>query len=299
MELIPYKVKIKEEEKRCEALAREILEKKQRVKHYLISGKHWQEDTFYDDSFFIPLSDEEVVYLQQLVAKYEGFSLSELEDDIPFYDKLCPNCEFGCFEPTSVDFEKIAYYYTFQAVILDTPESAPHKELFEAGLKDEDYVKLLAWRLYDRHASFNMLASELPELYLGLTRCFIDLLGTPVIDVPQRSPFLIFTDEVDRDVFNAVGEPDFFEIIVEGGEGSKRYNLCLNIKEKILEYSLHTNFSNETIAAVDAIAVQNAFGASCYRDLYEKIKEEFGHGPEDFKGFRDFLDSKGLGYKMG
>ena len=298
MELIPNKQRIKKEEERCEALARDILERKQRVKHYLISGKHWLGDDYYDDSFFVPLSDEEVVYLQQLMAKYEDFSLDELKDDIPFYDKLSPNCEFGCFEPTSVDFEKIAYYYTFQAVVLDTPKSTPHKEIFEARLTDEDYVKLLAWRLYDRHASFNMLASALPEIYLGLTRHFIDLLGTPAIDVPLRSPFLIFTDEVDRDVFNAVGEPDFFEVLVEGGEGANSYNLCLNIKEKILEYSLHTNFSNETIAGVDAIAVQNAFRTSCYRDLYKKIKEEYGHGPEDLKRFREFLDSKELGYEM-
>ena len=284
-------------------LAREIFEKKNKDNWYEVSGEDCHCEDSIETSIRVRLSDEEVRFLKDLLNNpEEEFTLEELQEEIPFYDKLTLDEPFFFFVPKTIDFEHPIHYYTFTAIIMKTDDDAPKKKRCKLPLSDEEYIHLISWRLQNREESFNNLYERHPDICYSLNSRLISRLGN--YDFDLTDPFLVFMDEIDKDVFDAVGEADFGEEVFSYSNDNRIGHTVLNIKEKVLEFTLEDienmytlDGKRKYLMEIDAIAVQNAMGATCYKDLYDKIKARYGNSMEDFDKFKVFLDESGIVYK--
>ena len=281
------------------SLAHKILESKTRVDYYEVSGTLWWGEDDYTDAYsYTPLSLDEMDTLAKLLDDEEnaGIALYELEEDIPFYDKLS---EDG-FVPEAIDLLHPVHYYAFTAILHIHNNDTNRRCKFQVCLSDDEYLALLQWRLGNRYDSFNMLSDFSPQLFVRLTKRFINALGDKF--GPCFFPFLILTDEVDEDVLREVGEPDFYEHLYEDLSPEKGNPGCvyLSVSERILRLCFQKYPTNEEngVTGVDAVAVQNALGASNYNELFQKVKERFGKCVEAVDRFKDFLDSGGIAYQL-
>lgn len=286
-------------------LAREIFEKKNKDNWYEVFGENCNDVDSIETSIRVRLSDEEVRFLKDLLNNpEEEFTLEELQEEIPFYDKLTLDEPFFFFVPKSIDFEHPIHFYTFTAVILKTKDATPEKSNCKIPLSDEEYITLIAWRLQHRSESFNNLYESHPVICYSLNSRFISILGYHEVRIDLNDPFLVFMDEIDEDVFDAVGEEDFVEDVFSYTNENKTGHTFLSIKEKVLGFFLEDidnmftlKGKRKYLTEIDAIAVQKAMEATCYQDLYDKIKAQFGNGMEDFDNFKLFLDECGITYR--
>jgi len=286
-------------------LAREIFEKKNKDNWYEVFGEDCHCEDYIETSIRVRLSDEEVRFLKDLLNNpEEEFTLEELQEEIPFYDRLTLEEPFFFFVPKSIDFEHPIHYYAFTAIVMKSEDDAPKKKRCKLPLSDEEYIQLISWRLQNREESFNNLYERHPDISYFLNRRFISILGHLELGIDLYDPFLVFMDELDKDVFDAVGEPEFGEEVFSYSNDDKIGHTVLNIKEKVLEFTLEDienmytlHGKRKYLMEIDAIAVQKAMGATCYSDLYDKIKTRFGNGMEDFDNFKLFLDECGITYR--
>ena len=281
------------EKERYAAMARDILATKPRPAYYRIEGEIYENEVEYS----VMLTSDEIALLSKLYDEYEKeydgeFALYDMEGDIPFYDKFL--VDFG-FIPKHIDLlGPHQYYYKFRAIVPYPKEKRDRAIMFSIPMSDDEYTKLLQWRLQYRDDSFNMLSVRKPGLYLALMERFIWALGEN--DLPCPYPFYICSDEVDEDVFKAVGERSFNDFLFEDIE-----HLCqvvVNIEEKIMNIIREDRRSFHEICGIDAIAFQDALGASCYQDLFDKMKENFGECMEAYDRIKDFLTECGIKYQI-
>ena len=285
------------------SIARRIFERKTLKKYYEVFlwelfGDDWQDDGC---SHYVPLSDEQVDFLRNLLQEHDE-DLYELEEEIPFYEKLTDEHSLINTAPKSIDLDHPVHFYSFHAVIMETKDSQPKKVRFRLLLSDEEYLYLLKWRLQNRGSSFNSLSKENPALFCRLTSKTTWCLGEPFLGWEIQSPFLVFMDEVDQDVFDEVGEPDFNDQVFEDLAGNRNMHTVLDIKEKVLTFFLedvdeYLVGTRKYIEDVDAVAVQKALGATCYKEVYEKMKEYYGKDLSGFDLFKQFLDDHSIAYK--
>lgn len=285
------------------AIARRIFERKPLKKYYEVFLYEVYDDDWQDDgcSHYVPLSDEQVDFLRNLLQEHDE-DLWELEEEIPFYEKLTDKPSLISTAPKSIDLDHPVHFYSFHAVIMETKDSQPKKVPFRLLLSDEEYLYLLKWRLQNRGSSFNSLSEQNPALFCRLTNKTTWCLGEPFLGWVIQSPFLVFMDEVDQDVFDEVGEPDFNDQVFEDLTGNRNMHTVLDIKEKVLSFFLEDVDdrlvgTRKDIEKVDAIAVQKALGATCYEEVYEKMKEHYGKDLAGFDLFRKFLDDHSIAYE--
>ena len=277
---------------RYAALAHDILAIKRKPAYYRLEGEQWENEAEYS----VMLTPDEVDFLSKLYDQYEKeydgvFELYEMEEDIPFFDKFL--VDFG-FIPKYIDILKPQYYYKFTAILPYPEEKRDRTIEVSIPMSDDEYAKLLQWRLQNRDDSFNMLSVRKPGLYLSLTEHFIWALGTNGQPCPY--PFYIRTDEVDEDVLKAVGESDFFDYLFEDME-----HLCqvfVTIKEKVMIIVREDRHNYQELCGIDAIAFQDALGVSCYQDLFDKMKEKFGECMEAYDRIKDFLEESGIQFQI-
>ena len=284
-------------------LARKIFDAKKKNRFYEVSGTQWDGagDTSWDASIMVHLTDDELALVDGILEtmEKEGCSLEELQDEIPFYQKLCPDMDFGFFVPDFIDKNSYSLYYTFSALIAKTSDGDVQRRNTRIPIKDEEYITLLKWRLQNRRSSFNGLAESHPQLFCDLTRRFLIRLGYPEAGLDLNDPFLIFMDELDKDVFDEIGEDSLSEQIFECEEGEYRGHTCLNIKEKVLCFFMENvtwglKGKRQTVDGVDAIAVQKVLGVQDYNGIYNAVKSRFGGSLDGVSQFRQFLDTEGI-----
>ena len=286
------------------SIARRIFERKTLKKYYEvfvweIYGDDWQDN---GQSWYVPLTVDQVDLLRKLQQEYDE-ELWELEEEIPFYEQVFYDMSFPVqTAPKSVDLDHSVHFYSFCAVMMDTKDSKPEKRPFSLLLSDEEYLYLLKWRLQNRKKSFNLLARNNIQLFCKMNGRAAYLLGYPEVGIDATSPFLIFMDEVDRDVFEEVGEDDFSDQVFEDTHGDRNMHTVLNIKEKVLAFTLedvddYLVGTRKYIEDVDAISVQKALGVTCYKEMYEKMKELYGKDLAGFDLFKQFLDDHSIEYK--
>ena len=200
------------------AQARSIFEKKNKQNYYLVSGEilyldpssqtedgSCYVDTSEDGAFYIPLEDEEVALLRELLndPEYE-YTLEELKDRIPFYEKLIADVsDLGLhvtFEPKSIDTDSPAHFYEFTVLKMCGVAAKPELLHVNVTIPDEDYLFLLEWKLRFPSESFNALALANPDLYVELTKRLISVSGMTFLDAEVTSPFLVFMDEIEKDI---------------------------------------------------------------------------------------------------
>jgi hypothetical protein len=203
-----------------ESIARRIFEKKQKANYYLVSGEilyldasspgedgSYPVDNSEEGAFYIPLEDKEVGLLRELLddPEYEH-TLEELKDRIPFYDKLIADVsDLGpmvTFEPKGIDTEKAVHFYEFTVVKMGGVATQPKLMHVNITIPDDDYLFLLGWKLKFPGESFNALSLVDPDLYAELTRRLISVSGMTFLDAEVTAPFLVFMDELEKDIKN-------------------------------------------------------------------------------------------------
>lgn len=288
---------------RYTSLATTILETKNSAKYYEISGSICQglgDDLEWTDlTIQVHLSNEEISFLTRLLADSdEGTTLSELHDKIPFYDKLSPNLWWP-FVPEKIDLiHQPIKCYEFSVLKTNYDGGNIDKANVMVPLDDEEYKRLLIWKLRNRTASFNSLAQYDPRLYCMITQRIIES------DYWFECAFMIFPYEVEKDVFKAVGEPDFNFEISSWRDGKYLGLSHLYISEKKLyihgEHVTEPNLSGKRVSlnGIDAIAIENSFHVSTYKELGDIIKNQYGDRMDGIYRFKEFLDSNRIDYSL-
>jgi len=178
----------------CLAMAKEFVPTKKRDCYY--------EFKFYNDDFgeewftLNLLTDEEVAELCALKEKYgEEYvkHLDEVFDDPDIIHDFTGGCEI-----LDIDLDNIYHQYAFSVHELKpymTIVSRPVK----VTLSDEQYAELIAWHIFDKNFSINLLRYRNKKLYdtvvAGADSCFI-LDGDCFI---AEAPYVTTLDEAKAD----------------------------------------------------------------------------------------------------
>lgn len=214
----------------------------------------------------IPLSDEEVAFLQNLLAK-EDENIWALQDKIPFYDKLIEN---DGYSPITIDLDNPSHKMDITAVLMPSAEARPVKESVKIEISDEDYTALLAWAMQNRRAPFTRLVQDFPDLFSRLAQTIENRIG-------YGCPHIVFLDEVERDLYAEIGEPDHSAIIYQK-QPWEMVEVLIHEKKMSVNYQLGSGASLKIFYDnIDAVAMQKAFGVNTYSELTDKMKEMFGY----------------------
>ena len=209
------------------------------------------------------------------------------------------------FWPEEVDLETAEKLYTFRrAIFPDGFDQKPDIYYFKAILSDEDYQKLLALKMQDRHMTFHELRKEMPELFESVSRQAensYDLFHS------LNAPYAIEMTEAEEDVFKIIGEPSTGDEIynsgwtpAENGEDKCRHTY-VNIEEKVLNFFMEDvtwrlEGDREYIENVDAIQVEKTLGVTSYKEIIERMKKDFD-GPDGVQSFKAWLTENSIGFK--
>lgn len=206
-----------------EAKAKEYLAKKERVKYYAFSGHCEQLDS--DKSFLLPLTDQEVDRIRQLVVEVNreiSLRAGEKEDELPTtFEEVCDfgevlwamegkNAELDSliFEPLthlefpvaleSIDLEHPICVYKMSYVGYDWKWEKPKGPIKKGvQLTDEEYLYLVVYRLlYDRF-TFNRLLFCRPQLAQKI--CAQLDTSDETILYEKGFPYLVVFDEINAD----------------------------------------------------------------------------------------------------
>lgn len=216
----------------------------------------------------IPLSDEEVIFLQNLLAEEDEY-ICALHDKIPFYDKLIEN---EGYYPVAINFANPLHKMDITAVLMPSADARPVKESVKIEISDEDYTILFAWAMHNRRAPFTRLVQDFPDLFSRLSNVIENRIG-------YGYPHIVFLDEVERDLYAEIGEPDHLAIIyqelplalIEVSISEKKMSISYQLG-RYENLRLYIDYGD-----IDAIAMQNAFGVTTYSELTDKMKEMFGY----------------------
>ena len=214
----------------------------------------------------IPLSDEEVAFLQNLLTK-EDENIWALQDKIPFYDKLIENDDYF---PITIDFANPLHKMDITAVLMPSADARPVKKSVKIEISDNDYTTLLAWFMQNRRVPFTRLVQDFPDLFSSLSNVIENRIG-------YGCPHIVFLDEVERDLFAEIGEPDHSAIIYQE-QPWEIVEVLIHEKKMSVKYQLGSGASLKIFYDnIDAVAMQKAFGVNTYSELTDKMKEMFGY----------------------
>lgn len=188
---------IKKNISECEKTVSDYLEKKNRTKHYTISGISSLEDD--DTEFHISLefSDEEVERIRTLIVDIYNNDVDESEK-IPYSTNIIELCKdmplneiegvneeldtllFGKLLgydiiPYDIDFNH-HYLYNFDVSFYDQKDGTVlSKESFKIHLTDEEYIYMLTQRLLiGEQFNYNRLILSRPSLAQRISECILD-----------------------------------------------------------------------------------------------------------------------------
>lgn len=217
------------------------------------------------------------------------------------------NSEYYCdkCEITGIDFNA-ATLYTFRRIIF--PEGFDKKPIinyFLVRLKDDnDYITLLAIKMNDRNLRFNELRYFMPDEYDYISK-------QAEYDDPilcTQGPYAIEMTELDKDVFNIIGEKSMSEEIYRESESddinARRMHTVLRIEEKSLSFSMEdviwcqAPFGDyEQIYCVNAMEVEKAMGVSDYSGVIEILKTDFG-GIDGVRKLKKWLEANSIKFQF-
>ena len=287
-------------------LAKKIFNKKALHNWYEVSANGYNMDgsDFGDMSYYVNLKDDEVSLLRGLLKGYDddGIFLYDMKEDIPFFEKLVMDHPIFTCEPRHIDVDHPVHFYGFSAVIMKSIDGEPEKTRFPLLLSDSEYIALLKWRLVNRDSSFNMLVKWDPRMYCWLTERIISVLGDSGLGIEEYSPFLVFMDEVDKDVMDEVGEKEFSKEVFYESIGNRVREMWLHIEEKKLTFRYEDtddllHGTHRYIYGANALSVQKVLGATCYKEVYDIMKEHYGKNLSGFDLFKQFLDDHSIAYE--
>lgn len=275
------------------AIAQEILAKKEFVNYYTV--EYHENDCGSEDWREIPLTEQEVAELRSLLAE-EDYPLFELEDQISFYQKIEEAIDSNGFYyfPCSIDLDHPIHYMEVTVVAMPSADAEPMKCSLHVSIKDEERLQLLTWRLANRRAPFQRFACEHPDLFCKISRSVEN-------QACYTLPYIVYLDEIDAEIFNAVGEPDY-EVCIYAhytNEISEVMNVYFSERKMSINYQYlcGDSITGWDFVDMDAIALERIYGVSTYSELASKLKEDFGYGFKSLKAFTDFLTENHITYR--
>lgn len=226
------------------------------------------------------------------------------------------------FWADSVVFTKTDKKYKFRMAIFPHGfDQKPEIHDFVASVKDEDYLRMLALKMSNRHLCFNDLRYYLPNafdyislqaeiFYLAVSgnsgvpwneeqlisvQDFVDVRKDSSCDSFSLAPYAVEMTEVDEDAFTILGEPGLMEEIFVG---DFRYTM-LTIAERVLSFRMEDErtklIDRENIDNVNALDVQKAMNVDNYQGILDRFKLDF-NGRDGVQIFKKWLDDNGINY---
>jgi hypothetical protein len=141
----------------CLTLATAFLANKVRTNYYETKAIYEPYPDFV--TTLAELSDEEVRKIRDLKHQYGKDFVNHLNEVINDPDVIH---DMFCGDAVDIDLEHIHHQYVFNIRTVHGEEVTSRQILIE--LSDEDYIKLLAWHLYDSHLVLNTLFYRDEEL---------------------------------------------------------------------------------------------------------------------------------------
>lgn len=179
----------------CLTLAKEFLTTKERENYYEFNV--FNDDNCEEVAIVNQLSDTEVAAIRALKEKYgDEFAkhLVEVYDNSDFIHDLSAGCEI-------LDIDTDTVWHRYGVAIHELqPDGKLSSIKTEVTLSDDDYVKLLAWHLYDEHLTMNLLRHREEKLY----NLIMDEVESHYTDLDGdclfvSNPFLVTLDEAKAD----------------------------------------------------------------------------------------------------
>ena len=230
------------------------------------------------------------------------------------------------FWADSVVFTKTDKKYKFRMAIFPHGfDQKPEIHDFVASVKDEDYLRMLALKMSNRHLCFNDLRYYLPNAfdYISLqaeiiyfdvsghcggpwtedlisVQDFVDVRKDSSYESLSLAPYAVEMTEVDEDAFTILGEPGLMECIYDGDtyDGGTLYT-ALNIAERVLSFHMEKErtklIDRENIDNVNALDVQKAMNVDNYHGILDRFKLDF-NGRDGVQIFKKWLDDNGINY---
>ena len=225
------------------------------------------------------------------------------------------------FWADSVVFTKTDKKYKFRMAIFPHGfDQKPEIHDFVASVKDEDYLRMLALKMSNRHLCFNDLRYYLPNAfdYISLqaeiiyfdvsghcggpwtedlisVQDFVDVRKDSSYESLSLAPYAVEMTEVDEDAFTILGEPGLMEEIFVG---DFRYTM-LTIAERVLSFRMEDErtklIDRENIDNVNALDVQKAMNVDNYHGILDRFKLDF-NGRDGVQIFKKWLDDNGINY---
>lgn len=160
----------------------------------------------------------------------------------------------------------------------------------------EDYEELLAWKLEWRGRDIFDLHKAMPVLSDSIISEVKSCRYLRHTNEGICHPFALEIDELEKDAYDLLGERELELLVYNAKEDEESWYFCvvgewletiLQIYERHLVFGLNSSEGRYMIEVDDAIAVQEALEATCYRDVGKIFEEKFGgeHGVVIFKGW--------------
>lgn len=154
-----------EEFKKYQDLARQFLASKERVNYYETKGIC---EPYADYAVVLAeLTDEQAGKMRQLKEQYGDSFVDHLADfDTDEEEDVAHDWFLG--DPVDIDLDTVHHQYRFTVCQVEGDSIRKREILVE--LTDEQYIRLLAWHLYDDHLVINTLLCHDEALYKHIMR---------------------------------------------------------------------------------------------------------------------------------
>jgi hypothetical protein len=183
-----------EEFKKYLEMAEAYLAKKERANYYDFEciDEEFVGHVFYTNQ----LTDEEVLLIRQLKKKYPedyGLHLDEIFDDPDYIHDFSSGQEIVSID---TDFVSHKYKVTIHEI---KPDGNVWSHLYRITLHDDEYVKLLAWHLYDEHLTICTLRRRDSDLYSAIMRRIDNYFQDDGFFFMVDNPYVATLDEAKAD----------------------------------------------------------------------------------------------------
>lgn len=140
-----------EEFENYQELAKAYLAKKERKNYYVTKGICEPYPDYCD--YLAELTDDEAKQIRALKEQYGKEFINHLNEVIDDEDVI-HDMFYG--EPVDIDLDDLRHQYTFTIREVNGDEVTMTRKIL-VELTDNEYIKLLAWHLYDSHLVMNTL----------------------------------------------------------------------------------------------------------------------------------------------
>ena len=145
----------------CLKLAKEYLPTKERKNYY--SYTTWDVELNREEINYTILDDSNLTELKALKEKYGDEFVKHLDE---LYDNVFAFCND---EILDIDLGRVFYNYTFIVHLVNSNGTITTREC-RVQLRDDEYIKLLAYHLYDEHFGINSLRQRDSNLFGTIMR---------------------------------------------------------------------------------------------------------------------------------